>query len=199
MTICLQDRTHNYKTTFPDFPPLHVIGGKRIEGLWIMGQNYKTSGYYGAYLHGYLKRVKALFFEAKPELTLHAPSGSLPPGDGLRIDIRPECNPDIVGDCHDLISLVGKKRFNHIFADIPYSVEDAEHYGKPMVQRNKVFSSCLDVLRPGGFVVWLDQVFPQFSKTEVDLMLCIGMIKSTNHRVRAVWGFQKKAEKDIFS
>lgn len=188
--LTLQDRCDLYRDRFPDFQPLQIASEKRIEGLWIMGNCYQTSGYYGAYPHGYLDRVMAMFPDA--EDILHVPSGSLPPGPYLRIDIRPEVNPDIVGDCHDLPALVGERRFDLILADPPYSAEDAEHYGKPMVKRNVMLKSCLDVCKPGGWVIWLDQVLPMHRKDEVDWALAIGMVKSTNHRVRGVFGFRKK-------
>ena len=190
--LTLQDRCDLYRARFPDFPAPVVESEKRIEGLWMMGNCYQTSGYYGAYPHGYLDRIMSMFPEAKPETTLHVPSGSLPPGIGLRIDIRPECNPDIVGDCHDIKALVGDRRFDLILADPPYSAEDAEHYGKPMVSRAKMLRSCLDVCKPGGWIIWLDQVLPMHCKDQVDWALAIGMVKSTNHRVRGVFGFRKK-------
>jgi hypothetical protein len=185
-----------YREAFPLFPPLAVVPTAddtlRIEGLWIMGNNYRTSGYYGAYPHGYLDRVMSMFPDAHD--VLHVPSGSIPPGPYLRIDIRPECEPDIVGDCHDIAALVGPRRFDLVLMDIPYSVEDADHYGRPMVNRNRVLASALEVTRPGGWVVCLDQVLPMFSKATARLGMAIGMIKSTNHRVRGVFGFERATE-----
>lgn len=189
MNLSLQERCLAYSRAFPKFPAPKVVNDSRIESLWIMGNRYQTSGYYGAYPHGYLDRVMSMFPDAQD--ILHVPSGSLPPGPYLRIDIRPEVRPDIIGDCHDIKSLVGERRFDLILADIPYSQEDAEHYGRPMVNRNKVLRSCLEVCRYGGWVVWLDQVLPLFSKKVCSLALAIGMVKSTNHRVRGVFGFWK--------
>lgn len=188
MNLTNEDRVCLYSGTFPKFPRLGIMNG-RIEGLWIMGQNYQTSGYYGAYPHGYLDRVMSMFPDA--ERILHVPSGSLPPGPYTRVDIRPECNPDILGDAHDLKTLLPNRSFDLVLVDPPYSSEDAEHYGKPMVRRNALLKSCLEVTEPGGWIVWLDQAFPMFSKEQCTLDLCIGMIKSTNHRVRAVFGFRK--------
>jgi len=187
--LTLQDRCNLYRDRFPRFPAPVVVSDQRIEGLWIMGNNYRTSGYYGAYPHGYLDRVLSMFPDARD--ILHVPSGSLPPGPYLRIDIRPEVQPDIVGDCHDLPALVGARRFDLVLADPPYSCEDAEHYGRPMVKRNVMLRSCLDVCKQGGWVVWLDQVLPMFSKDVCELALCIGMVKSTNHRVRVISGFKR--------
>lgn len=204
MNLTLQQRIEAYQQAFPKFQPLYLANERRIEGLWIMGNDYSTSGYHGAYPHGYLKRVSSMFPDAKD--ILHAPSGSLPPGDYLRIDGNPDCKPDIVGDIHDIKELVGNRLFDLSFIDVPYSKSDADHYGFPMVRRNVVLRSVLEVTRPGGFIVWLDQVHPQHRKVvspEVGVIYLreefpelsdageIGMVKSTNHRVRGVFMFQR--------
>lgn len=193
--MTLAERAELYRNAFPKFQPLSVVETadrkQRLEGLWIMGNDYRVkSGYYGGYPAGYLDRVMSMFPDAQD--ILHVPSGSIPPGPYLRIDIRPEVNPDIIGDCHDIKALVGDRQFDLVLADIPYSQEDAEHYGRPMVRRNVVLKSCLEVCRPGGWVVWLDQVLPLFSKAACELTMAIGMVKSTNHRVRGVFGFRRK-------
>ena len=53
------------------------------------------------------------------------------------------------------------------FADPPYSIEDSEHYANAMVDRKKVLSECAIVLRPGGYVVWIDQALPVFANEEL--------------------------------
>lgn len=189
LTLTPLERIQAYHNKFPHYPQLY-LAGQRIEGLWIMGNQYQTSGYYGAYPHGYLPRIEAMFQDAKQ--ILHLFSGSLPPGNYVRLDIRPEVSPDVVGDAHLLSKIFKPNSFDLIIADPPYSVEDAEHYGKPMVKRQIVLKECIEVLQSGGWIIWLDQVFPNFSKGKLDLALTIGMIKSTNHRVRAVFGFRKK-------
>lgn len=60
--MTLAERAELYRKAFPKFQPLSVVetadGKQRLEGLWIMGQNYTVkSGYYGGYPHGYLDRV----------------------------------------------------------------------------------------------------------------------------------------------
>lgn len=57
-----------------------------------------------------------------------------------------------------------------------------------------MLKSCLDVCRPGGWVVWLDQVLPMFGKETCTLAMAIGMVKSTNHRVRGVFGFRRNGD-----
>ena len=57
MTLSLEERINNYHNTFPNYSKL-LINNNVIEGIWVMGNNYKTgSSLYGAYPHGYLKRI----------------------------------------------------------------------------------------------------------------------------------------------
>lgn len=237
MNLTLQQRIEAYQRAFPKFQPLYLANEKRIEGLWIMGNDYRVkSGYYGGYPAGYLPRVMSMFPDAKR--ILHLFSGCVEKTDDrfITFDINPERKPDICGDAERLSEYLGitgtfeydkasgclfcricgkeYRRgcrhgdvFDLILADPPYSVEDCEHYGTPMVSRSKVIKECVRVLVPGGVMVWLDQVFPMFRKDELDLIGTIyaradlpeglehvgeiGMVKSTNHRVRAVFMFQR--------
>jgi len=158
-----------------------------------MGQNYTVeSGYYGGYPHGYLERVMSMF-PGDHQRVLHLFSGQLPRGNYERFDINEKNEAEWHGNAEFLSAKLNTDWYNLILADPPYSVEDAEHYGTPMVSRSKVLRECHKILRPGGWLIWLDQVFPMFSKQQFHLGICIGMVKSTNHRVRCVFGFQKKA------
>ena len=184
-SLSLKDRADLYSKSFPNWPPLRV-DERWIDGMWIMGNNYRTSGYYGAYPHTYLERVGSMFQDAKR--VLHLFSGSLPPGNYTRFD---RLSGDVVGDAHVLADYFQGKLFDLIYADPPYSIEDCDHYGCAMVNRNKVISECVRVLEPGGFIVWLDQVLPMFRKSDLEMCGVIGMVKSTNHRFRVVTIFRK--------
>lgn len=187
----LQQRADFYKQVFPKFPALTIGEDGRIQGMWIMGNNYKTKGDYGAYPHGYLKRITSLFPDCFP--VLHLFSVNLPlSANYLRFDLHKQY-ADIAGDAHELGSYFdNKETFEIIYADPPYSVEDCEHYGTAMVNRNKVVQECYKILKPNGFLVWLDQVLPMYCKDEFSIVGVIGMVKSTNHRFRVVTIFQKQ-------
>ena len=186
----LQERIDNYvkETKFPR--SLFISEDNRIVGTWVMGNAYGVkSGYYGGYPHGYLKRVKALFPEKNK--CLHVFSGKVDqsswPGD--TVDHNPHTNPTFVDDAQDLIK-VPLENYDIILADPPYSVEDAEHYTKSMVKRNKVFKA-LQRTRVGTHIIWLDQVLPMYSKTYYKCIGYIGMVKSTNHRFRVITIFER--------
>jgi hypothetical protein len=185
----LIERANFYSKIFPDFPELVVGKDGRITGIWIMGNNYHTKGDYGAYPHGYEKRIESLFPDCCPTLQLFSATLPLSPN-YLRFDIRPEY-ADVVGDAHKLSTYFAENMFEIIYADPPYSIEDCEHYGTPMVNRNQIVKECYKILKPNGFLIWLDQVLPMYRKDEFRMVGVIGMVKSTNHRFRVITIFQK--------
>lgn len=194
----LAERARNYKNVYPNYPPL-VFSHGWLYGVWDIGRHYKSSGYYGAYPPGFLQRVKTLYPDAMR--ILHLFSGSLtkavPPlgSQIIRLDINPELEPDIIGDAHQLSSLVPLPQ-DLIIADPPYSEEDARHYGYPLVKRNTVVRECVKVLARGGHLVWLDQVRPQYRKKDWNAIGEIGVALGTNRRVRMIFILEKKRERN---
>ena len=186
----LEDRAQLYNSTFPNYPPL-VVTDRWIYGIWMIGNNYQSKNkYYGEYPPSYLKRIRSLFPDCKCEL--HLFSGSMDNNiPGTRFDINTQYNPDVIGDAHKLSSYFLPNSFDIIYADPPYSSEDAKHYGTPMIGRNKVIREAIKVLKPGGFIIWLDQVLPMYRKVELILIGTVGLVRSTNHRFRIVCIFQK--------
>lgn len=184
-------RIDNYHrvTGFPE--SLFIAGDGRVVGIWIMGNDYRVkSEYYGGYPATYLKRVKALMFDKTRVLHLFSGKVDTSIMPGVTVDLNPDNNPDYVANAETLDS-VPLEDFDLVLADPPYSIEDAEHYGTPMVNRNKVVQVLGSRLRPGCHVIWLDQAFPMFRKDQFALEGTIGMWKSTNHRFRGITIFGK--------
>lgn len=180
----LEERARFYSENFPKFPPLRT-DDRWLDGMWVLGNNYKGSGMYGAYPPTYLKRIMSLFPDAGN--ILHVFSGSLLAGKYVRFDIKKPA--DVVGDAEKLSEYLKNRKYDLILVDPPYSVEDALHYGKPMINRKKVLEQCYKVLDRHGYLVWLDQVLPMFRKSELHLCGLIGIVRSTNHRFRicCIW------------
>ena len=179
-----------YNRAYPDRPPLvHSHGW--IYGVWMVGNDYRNkSSLYGAYPRSLLERYEACF--GWPEKVLHIFSGSLPADPRYtRIDIEREA--DIQGDVQQLSELV-EAGWDLIYADPPYTPQDAEVYGTPMPKKFSVVKECAKVLKPGGLLVWLDTQWPMFRKKELTLIGTIGLIRSTNHRVRGVFIFRRNEE-----
>lgn len=186
----LQDRIDNYvKVT--KFPRSLFIGEDgRIVGTWVMGNAYGVkSGYYGGYPHGYLSRIKALFPDKQK--VLHVFSGKVDDSVwvGDTVDHNPDMSPTYIDDAQTLEN-VPLENYDIVLADPPYSVEDAEHYTKSMVKRNKVMSA-LSRVKSGTHIVWLDQVLPMYRKDQYKCVAYIGMVKSTNHRFRVITIFER--------
>ena len=187
--LTLQQRCDSYAETFPDWPPPRVENG-RISGIWMLGNNYRSrSDLYGAYPPGYLNRVRALFPDLIGKMVMHLFSGSLPPGPYTRVDLVRDA--DIQADAQHLPE-EWDNLFDLIIADPPYSREDAKRYECPMPNRRLVLQECARVIRPGGFVVWLDTVWPMCKcgqdnpNADWNLAGHIGVIRSMMHRVRVV-------------
>lgn len=204
--ISLQERCDSYERTFPKYPVPVVGKDGRMQGIWFLGQNYRSKNkFYGEYPPNYLKRVYSLFpdiLNDKKSNILHLFSGSLKKEDMtpnmFRLDTKPKIlledgssvEADFVANAEIFSESVSQK-FDLIFADPPYSDEDAKRYGTPMVSRNKVVKQCYNVLNPRGYLVWLDQVLPMYRRTEFNIVGAIGLMRSTNHRFRLITIFQK--------
>lgn len=206
----LQERADFYAKAFPDWPAPRT-DERWLDGMWILGNDYQNkSRLYGAYPPNYLKRVMAMFPDARN--ILHLFSGSLtkaqlddlhgPDVTHTRFDINTDHGPDVIGDAEELSQL---KEFNDfepfdlVLADPPYSNEDAQRYGTIMIKRNKVFGQVVQILELGGHLVWLDQVLPMFRKVEMHLWGVIGVVRSTNHRFRVASMFQRVVESDAMN
>ena len=186
----LEDRVQLYNNSFKQFSPLMFTKGWII-GVWMMGTDFQNkTRFYGAYPPSYWKRIKSLFPDFTTGNTLHLFSGSLPKEtEGVRFDLVTDC--DVKGDAHQLSTYFSSEQFGIVFADPPYSAEDAKRYGTPMVNRRKVIHECFKVIKQGGFLVWLDTVLPPFTKKEFKLVGTIAIVRSTNHRVRLCSVFRR--------
>jgi hypothetical protein len=191
-------RVQSYNFAYPKYPKL-VCDKGWIYGVWVIGNYYKGSGFYGSYPPSYVDRVRSLFPEMvynMEKIKVHLFSGSVPKEEGwLRIDIRSFCGveggykPDILADIHQIP--LKNSAVDFIMADPPYTNQDAFRYGVEMINRFNVIKQCAIILKPGGFLVWLDTVFPMYRKAELKLIGTIGLIRSTNHRTRTVFIFQR--------
>jgi SAM-dependent methyltransferase len=188
--MTLADRVASYRDTFPQFPdsvPSVSSSGRWLNGVWLLGNNYKGSGYYGAYPPSYVKRVTALFPDVTPAAWLHLFSGSLDPSvPGVRVDLRAP------GDGVAAASVRATARalpfrdgtFRMVAADPPYSPADAARYGTPPVHKPAVLREIARVVAPGGFLIWLDTTLPLYRKVEWHHWGMICVQRSTNHRTR---------------
>lgn len=194
--LTLQDRAHLYNThpkygEYAKYAPL-VGTDYYLFGWWLIGNDYSNaSDFYGAYPHGYLDRMAVIFPEFTGADTLHLFSGSLDDRvEGFRVDsMQEKRHPHLFTDAHHLPFRANS--WSIIYADPPYSARDAERYKTKMPTRYKVVRECGRILRPNGFLVWLDVVFPMFRKEVCTLVGHISITRSTNHAERTAFIFQR--------
>jgi len=108
--------------------------------------------------------------------------------------------PDAVGDAQKLLGDLTRAgaldglpwgwRFDVVFADPPYEQRDVARYAKEsgikpqMPNKKLVVAQCAQVLRKGGWLVWLDTARPMYSSKEWVFRGGVTVVRSTNHRVR---------------
>jgi hypothetical protein len=155
-------------------------------GVWFLGNTWAVkSGYYGGYPAGYLKRLRALFPDKRSGLHLFSGMVDVEQFPGATLDVRPEMKPTFLCDAHTMEG-VPLEEFDLILADPPYSAEDADHYGTPLVSRNKVVEVLSHRMRPGAHLAWLDQAQPMYAKARLQPEAAIGIVRSTMHRYRCL-------------
>ena len=190
-------RAAAYARAFPQFPGSHFhAAGRTQQALWVLGNNYRGTGYYGAYPGGLLRRLWALYPDAAR--AVHVCSGSLPPQTrGVRVDLRHAIpvgdgvvRPDVVGDVQALPFVDGA--FDLALADIPYGARHAERYGTPMPSRRRVVAAVRRALAARGQLSWLDTKLPMYRKDQWLLWGLVVVVVSTNHDVRLLSLFERR-------
>jgi hypothetical protein len=155
-------------------------------GVWFLGNSWAVkSGYYGGYPAGYLKRVRAIFPDKRRVLHLFSGHVEVEAFPGDTCDINPALAPTFVADAHTLEG-VPVEDYDLVLADPPYSAEDADHYGTPLVSRNKVVAVLAQRMKPGAHLAWLDQAQPMYRKDTLRPEAAIGIVRSTMHRYRCL-------------
>lgn len=184
--MTFQDRLDAYAATFgtryPDSVPRVSPTGRWLLADWILGQDYRgRSSLYGAFPPRFLERLLALFPDV--ERPLHLFSGSLGPTvAGVRVDLVASRHPTVQGHAQRLPFRTAA--FDFCVADPPYTPADCRRYGTPPVNKRLVLREVARVVRPGGYLAWLDTSPPMHRKSEWHRWGKIDVERSVNHRVR---------------
>jgi hypothetical protein len=189
MTPVQRIRAYEAATGWLDTLWVHATS-ECILGHWVLGNDYRVkSGYHGGYPATYLRRIKALFPERQRALHLFSGKVDIEAFPGVTCDLNPALEPDYI-DNAETLEKVPLYQFDIILADPPYTGEDADRYGTPMVNRGKVMQA-LTRVRAGAAVVWLDMTLPMYRKADWRVLARIGVTRSTNHRFRTVTVFER--------
>jgi SAM-dependent methyltransferase len=127
--------------------------------------------------------------EVNPDQVLHLCSGSVLTG--IRVDIRPEKNPDIVADCRNVP--LPDESFDWILSDPPYSEEYARNlygtqdsYPKP----GEIVKEAMRLLKPSGLLGLLHFQVPMIRKP-AKIVNVYGVTTGSGYAIRA-WTLIKK-------
>lgn len=123
-----------------------------------------------------------------PERILHPFGGRA--ALGVRVDYRPDVQPDIVGDAHDLP--FDDASFDLVVLDPPYSDEEAaELYETPPLRRAAYTAEAVRVLCEGGWLAVYGDREPA-RPPRCNHTLRIIVVLRPNHRPRTCMVFQKR-------
>lgn len=115
--------------------------------LWYLPRPRKKDKYKGGFPLHFEKRLFKLY--NYPEKILHPFGGKAEYG--LKVDINPEVNPDIVADAHSLP--FDDNSFDFVLCDPPYSDELSKTlYNTGKLNWNKWTAEAVRVTKKGGFI-----------------------------------------------
>jgi hypothetical protein len=149
----------------------------------MIGNLYRRDPYYGAYPHGLLDRILTVWPETP---RLHVFSGSVKDPDGVTLDIRPECNPDVVASATTMAEHFAPASFAVVLADPPYNGRAHEAYGTRPVDKRAVVRQAATIVRPEGYLIWLDVATPVWSREHWVWAGLIAVQTGTNRAMRAL-------------
>ena len=186
--VSIEERIKSFKHKFPRSHLCDVNG--HLEGIWVIGNSarraYSSNIYYGAYPHGYLNRVNSLFPEAVD--ILHLFSGSV--NEDITLDVNPSGKPTVASSAE--LPPFRDNSFDLIISDPPYNDKAREKYGTEKFSRKKAVDQCRRIVKPGGFLVWLDVLYPQNSRDYWQVYGLIGLVVATFHVIRQITVLRRK-------
>jgi hypothetical protein len=154
-----------------------------VYGVWYCGTSFQKAIYHGQYPMTFVKRVLRLFPKCD---MLHLCCGRCHIDGALNVDIKSLPEVDLIADVEKKLPRAAKS-YDVILIDPPYSQEDSTRYGVPrLVKASKVMKEARRLLRPNGWLLWLDEKFPARRTAEWNLRGLISVVTGPNRRVRVL-------------
>jgi SAM-dependent methyltransferase len=163
------------------YPPT-IYSHEWIYGVWYCGTSWQKAIYYGQFPLTFVKRITTAFPPADLSF-LHLCSGRCHIEGAINIDIHNLPEIDVVGNVEYLPFKDNK--FDVCLIDPPYSEEDASRYKvKRLINSRKTMAEAKRVLRPNGWLLWLDEKYPSYRRKEWKLKGLIGIVTGFERRTR---------------
>ena len=167
----------------------------RPPALWSASEALvMPEGVGGQYPKGFLDLLARVLGVPRASI-LHICSGSLPPGEGIRVDVRAAAVPDVLADGRKLP--FADETFDAVAIDPPYSTEYARDlYGVEYPRPSHLLAEASRVVRGGGRVSMLHFLVPA-SPDCLEFDRVFGVTTGVGYRIRAltVW---RKRQADFF-
>lgn len=120
---------------------------------------------------------------------LHVCSGGLPPGEGIRVDIRPEALPDLLADGRALPLADGSQAA--VLLDPPYTEHYARNlYGTDYPRPAHLLAEAARVVRPNGRIGFVHYIVPN-APPGCRFVKAFGLSMGFGYPMRAVTVFER--------
>ena len=183
-----EERARHFSEVFPKYAPIVVHNG-RLYTTWVIGAIYRRRvGYYGEFPYTVKERILALFPDCKK--IIHLFSGTIHDPGTITYDINPSLRPTICDDVRNIKEYADIfKDADLVIADPPYEFKDFQRYGQKPFNKAKVIRDLGEIMSPKSYLAWLDVIVPIYNKKVWKLLGHIGLVLSTNTRVRmwTIW------------
>jgi len=144
---------------------------------------------FGQYPRGFIGKILP-WLDCKRSEILHVCSGSLPPGEGIRVDIRPAAKPDILADGRALPIADGSVAA--VMIDSPYTEQYAKDlYGVEYPLPAHLLREAARVVRPSGVIAFVHYLVPM-PPDGCDFVKAFGLSTGFGFYMRAVTLFRKR-------
>lgn len=123
-----------------------------------IAEEFLPRAVFGQYPAGLIKKVLP-WLRCRRDQVLHVCSGCLPPGEGIRVDVRPDARPDVVADGRALPFATDS--FEAVMIDPPYTEQYARDlYGTEYPLPAHLLAEAARVVRPCGRIAFVHYLVP---------------------------------------
>lgn len=148
-----------------------------------------SPGVYGMYPVGFIVKILPWLRCDRSEV-LHVCSGGLPPGEGIRVDIRPEALPDILADGRKLPLPDNSQAA--VLIDPPYTEHYARDlYGTDYPRPAHLLAEASRVVRPNGRIGFVHYIVPN-APPGCRFVKAFGLSMGFGYPMRAVTIFERE-------